>query len=312
MSTHTHGPVGYQWGLSGVLRPHHWARRPQQGFLGPGLRHRGIQLRNILLRDSIQSPQLRAGEVPCLSCTPDGSLESPCQTSDCCSTGRHVECQCPRLAPVPGLRCPRTTGSRFQLAVSVSSELKSWPRRVLAEVLLAGHFSIRPAPGASGVRAGPASPPLGEAPTAGFLGAWASASRDTTQEHLATRLYPVTTAESREVPCLSCTPDGSLESPCQTSDCCSTGRHVECQCPRLAPVPGLCHPRTTGSWLQLAVSVSSELKSWPRRVLAEVLLAGHFSIRPDPCVTGCLFSSECVKIQRFTDTGTMILLSLSF
>nr|XP_051695508.1 uncharacterized protein LOC127488873 isoform X2 [Oryctolagus cuniculus] len=188
--------------------------------------------------------------------------------------------QCPRLAPVPGLRHPRTTGSRLQLAVSVSSELKSWPRRVLAEVLLAGHFSIRPAPGASGVRAGPASPPLGEAPTAGFLGAWASASRDTTQEHLATRLYPVTTAESREVPCLSCTPDGSLESPCQTSDCCSTGRHVECQCPRLAPVPGLCHPRTTGSWLQLAVSVSSELKSWPRRVLAEVLLAGHFSIRP--------------------------------
>nr|XP_051695514.1 uncharacterized protein LOC127488873 isoform X8 [Oryctolagus cuniculus] len=133
--------------------------------------------------------------------------------------------QCPRLAPVPGLRHPRTTGSRLQLAVSVSSELKSWPRRVLAEVLLAGHFSIRPAPGASGVRAGPASPPLGEAPTAGFLGAWASASRDTTQEHLATRLYP-------------------------------------------------------GSWLQLAVSVSSELKSWPRRVLAEVLLAGHFSIRP--------------------------------
>nr|XP_051698033.1 uncharacterized protein LOC127490034 isoform X1 [Oryctolagus cuniculus] len=203
-------------------------------------------------------------------------------------------------------------GSQLQLAVSVSSELKSWPRRVLAEVLLAGHFSIRPAPGASGVRAGPASPPLGEAPTAGFLGAWASASRDTTQEHLATRLYPVTTAESREVPCLSCTPDGSLESPCQTSDCCSTGRHVECQCPRLAPVPGLRCPRTTGSWLQLAVSVSSELKSWPRRVLAEVLLAGHFSIRPDPCVTGCLFSSECVKIQRFTDTGTMILLSLSF
>nr|XP_051708741.1 uncharacterized protein LOC127492593 isoform X5 [Oryctolagus cuniculus] len=168
-------------------------------------------------------------EVPCLSCTPDGSLESPCQTSDCCSTGRHVECQCPRLAPVPGLRCPRTTGSRLQLAVSVSSELKSWPRRVLAEVLLAGHFTICAAPGASGVRAGPASPPLCEAPTAGFLGAWAWASRDTTQEHLPARLYPVTTAESREVPCLSCTPDGSLESPCQTSDCCSTGRHVECQ-----------------------------------------------------------------------------------
>lgn len=52
-----------------------------------------------------------------------------------------------------------------------------------------GRFLLE-APGASGVRAGPASPPLGEAPTAGFLGGWAWASRDTTQEHLPARLYP--------------------------------------------------------------------------------------------------------------------------
>lgn len=44
------------------------------------------------------------------------------------------------------------------------------------------------APGASRVRAGPASPALGEAATAGFLGAWALASRDTSQEHLPARL----------------------------------------------------------------------------------------------------------------------------
>nr|XP_051708739.1 uncharacterized protein LOC127492593 isoform X3 [Oryctolagus cuniculus] len=123
--------------------------------------------------------------------------------------------QCPRLAPVPGLRCPRTTGSRLQLAVSVSSELKSWPRRVLAEVLLAGHFTICAAPGASGVRAGPASPPLCEAPTAGFLGAWAWASRDTTQEHLPARLYPVPTP-------------GTCPRPAPPPDHCNGRLDIEC------------------------------------------------------------------------------------